>query len=69
MKTHERLESEVAHLFRHAGDNAARVQLEKIALDYYAQQHAAHAIEIAESEEKAQTQEILDGNNNESAQS
>ena len=57
MKTVEALKAELAHLFRHAGDNAARHELEAIMFNYYQAQNAAHAIEMVDDSDNAENAE------------
>ena len=62
MKTAEMLKEELAHLFRHAGDNAARHELEAIMFNYYQAQNAAHAIEMVDESENSENSKTAEEN-------
>lgn len=62
MKTMDALKAELAHLFRHAGDNVARYELEEIMFNYYQAQNAAHTIEMVDDSEDAQSKEAMQEN-------
>lgn len=62
MKTMDALKAELARLFRHAGNNVARYELEEIMFNYYQAQNAARTIEIVDDSDDAQSKEAMQEN-------